>query len=42
MHSAAAAGRAAQVVAELGHPPDHPTALAHVEGEYLKALLLRV
>ena len=41
MHAAAAAGRAAQVVAELGHAVDHPTALAHVEGEYLKALLLR-
>jgi 23S rRNA (cytosine1962-C5)-methyltransferase len=41
MHAAAAAGRNAQVVAELGHPADHPTALAHVEGEYLKALLLR-
>ena len=24
-----------------GHPADHPTALAHPEGEYLKALLLR-
>jgi len=40
-HAAAAAGRPAQVVAELGHPPDHPTALPHAEGEYLKALLLR-
>ena len=30
-----------QVVEEHGHPPDHPTALAHPEGEYLKALLLR-
>lgn len=41
-HAAAAAGRQARVVATLGHPPDHPTALAHGEGEYLKALLLRV
>jgi len=40
-HAAGAAGRPAQVVAELGHAPDHPTALAHPEGEYLKALLLR-
>ncbi len=35
------AGRAMQLVAEPGHPADHPTALAHTEGEYLKALLLR-
>jgi len=40
-HAAGAAGRPAQVVAEPGHAPDHPTALAHPEGEYLKALLLR-
>ena len=39
--AAADAGRAVQVVAEWGHPPDHPTALAHAEGEYLKVLLLR-
>ena len=39
--AAADAGRPAQVVAEFGHPADHPTALAHSEGEYLKALLLR-
>ncbi len=39
--AAADAGRSAQVVAELGHPADHPTALGHAEGEYLKALLLR-
>jgi 23S rRNA G2069 N7-methylase RlmK/C1962 C5-methylase RlmI len=30
-----------QLVSEHGHPADHPTALAHSEGEYLKALLLR-
>lgn len=39
--AASDAGRAAQVVEEHGHPPDHPTALSHPEGEYLKALLLR-
>ena len=39
--AAADAGRPAQVVAEWGHPPDHPVALAHPEGEYLKVLLLR-
>jgi 23S rRNA (cytosine1962-C5)-methyltransferase len=39
--AAADAGRPAQVVAEFGHPPDHPVALAHPEGAYLKALLLR-
>jgi 23S rRNA (cytosine1962-C5)-methyltransferase len=39
--AAADAGRVAQVVAEWGHPPDHPVALAHPEGEYLKVLLLR-
>jgi 23S rRNA (cytosine1962-C5)-methyltransferase len=39
--AAADAGRPAQIVAEWGHPPDHPVALAHPEGEYLKVLLLR-
>ena len=39
--AAADAGRPGEVVAEWGHPPDHPTALAHPEGEYLKVLLLR-
>jgi len=39
--AAADAGRPAALVAEWGHPPDHPTALAHPEGEYLKVLLLR-
>jgi len=39
--AAADAGRPAQVVVEFGHPPDHPVALAHPEGAYLKALLLR-
>jgi len=36
------AGRTARVVAEWGHAPDHPVALAHPEGQYLKALLLAV
>lgn len=39
--AAADAGVAATVVAEAGHPPDHPVALAHPEGEYLKVMLLR-
>jgi len=39
--AAADASRPAQVVAEFAHPPDHPVALAHPEGAYLKALLLR-
>lgn len=36
------AGRDAQIVERLGHPPDHPVALAFPEGEYLKGLILRV
>jgi len=39
--AAADAGRPPTVVAEWGHGPDHPVALAHREGEYLKVLLLR-
>jgi 23S rRNA (cytosine1962-C5)-methyltransferase len=39
--AAADAGRVATLVAEWGQPPDHPTALAHPEGAYLKVLLLR-
>lgn len=39
--AAADAGRPATLVAAWGHPPDHPTALAHPEGVYLKVLLLR-
>ena len=39
--AAADAGRQPVVVAELGHPPDHPVAVAHPEGEYLKSLVLR-
>ncbi len=38
--AAADAGRVATVVGEHGHPPDHPVALAHHEGEYLKVMLL--
>lgn len=39
--AAAAAGRSVQLVGEYDHPPDHPTLLAHPEGAYLKALLVR-
>ena len=39
--AAADAGRVAEMVAEWGHPPDHPVLLAHPEGEYLKVMLLR-
>lgn len=34
--------RQIQVVGRWGAPPDHPTALHHPEGAYLKAFLLRV
>ena len=40
--AAADVGRPARVVAEWGHPPDHPVALAHPEGQYFKAMLLAV
>ena len=36
------AGRDAQILERLGHPPDHPVALEFPEGEYLKGLVLRV
>ncbi|HJU82625.1 MAG TPA: class I SAM-dependent rRNA methyltransferase [Holophagaceae bacterium] len=36
------AGRDAQVLAHLGQPEDHPYALNHPEGFYLKGLWLRV
>jgi 23S rRNA (cytosine1962-C5)-methyltransferase len=36
------AGRDAQVLAHLGQPADHPYALNHPEGFYLKGLWLRV
>ncbi len=38
--AAADAGRRVRVVAEWGHPPDHPVALAHPEGRYFKAMLV--
>ncbi len=40
--AAADAGRECQLVARLGPGLDHPQALAHTEGRYLKGLLLRV
>ena len=39
--AAADAGRQPVIIAELGHPPDHPVAIAHPEGEYLKSFVLR-
>jgi 23S rRNA (cytosine1962-C5)-methyltransferase len=39
--AAADAGRVPTVVAEAGHAPDHPVALAHPEGAYLKVLVVR-
>ena len=36
------AGRSCQLLARLGPGIDHPQALAHPEGRYLKGLLLRV
>lgn len=36
------AGRACQLLSRLGPGIDHPQALAHAEGRYLKGLLLRV
>jgi 23S rRNA (cytosine1962-C5)-methyltransferase len=36
------AGRSVRAVAEWGHPPDHPVALAHPEGRYFKAMLVAV
>jgi len=35
-------GRSAQIVRTLGPGPDHPTSLAHPEGEYLHGLVLRL
>lgn len=43
VHGAAIdAGRDVRIVQTLGPGPDHPTSLAHPEGEYLHGLLLRV
>jgi 23S rRNA (cytosine1962-C5)-methyltransferase len=36
------AGRDAQVLAHLGQPPDHPYAIGHPEGSYMKGAWLRV
>ena len=36
------AGREAQIVERLAQPPDHPTALAFPEADYLKGLIVRV
>jgi len=36
------AGRPVQVIHRLGQPADHPVDLCHLQGEYLKGLLLRV
>jgi len=36
------AGKSLQLLKILGPGPDHPTSLAHLEGRYLKGLLLRV
>ena len=38
----ASAGRRAMIVHESFHAPDHPIALAHPEGRYLKGLLLKI
>jgi 23S rRNA (cytosine1962-C5)-methyltransferase len=35
-------GRRVQILRKLGHPIDHPVSLHHLEGEYLKGLLLQV
>jgi len=40
--AAADVGRDCQLLARLGPALDHPQALAHHEGRYLKGLLLRV
>jgi len=40
--AAADAGRACQLLGRLGPAVDHPQALAHPEGRYLKGLLVRV
>jgi 23S rRNA (cytosine1962-C5)-methyltransferase len=36
------AGKSVQLLKILGPGPDHPTSLAHLEGRYLKGLLLRI
>ncbi|RLB07460.1 MAG: hypothetical protein DRG50_02820 [Deltaproteobacteria bacterium] len=41
-YAAADAQRQIQILGHWGAPPDHPVALQHPEGEYLKVFLLRV
>jgi len=41
-YAAVDANRQLQILGNWGAPPDHPTALHHPEGAYLKAFLLRV
>ena len=41
-YAAADANRQLQILGNWGAPSDHPTALHHPEGAYLKAFLLRV
>lgn len=41
MGAAAEARRAAHIVRHVGPGPDHPVALAHPEGDYLKGFLVR-
>jgi 23S rRNA (cytosine1962-C5)-methyltransferase len=42
LSAAMKAGKQVQILQKLRQPCDHPVALAHPEGEYLKGLLLRV
>jgi len=42
MNAAAEAGRSVQIIRQLGPGPDHPVAVAHTEGDYLKGYLVRV
>jgi 23S rRNA (cytosine1962-C5)-methyltransferase len=41
MNAAANARKSAQIVRRLGPGADHPVAVAHVDGDYLKGLLVR-
>jgi 23S rRNA (cytosine1962-C5)-methyltransferase len=41
-YAAADASRQIQVLGQWGAPPDHPIAIQHPEGNYLKSVLLRV
>ena len=42
VNAAAEARRSVQIVRRLGPGPDHPVAVAHPEGDYLKGYLVRV